>query len=187
MILEKLGGGGYGGGQSWGGGGHGGYDQGGYGQAPAAAAPQAGGPGQPDYSAQWADYYRSCGMLKEAEAIEQTRNRGAPAPAAAPANGAPGNGAPAGGAPGGSDYSAQWAEYYRSMGKVKEAEAIEAQIKQKAPAAAPYGQPAQAGYPGYGGAAGYGAPQAAAPSAAPAAGYGGSYPGYAYGGQPGGE
>jgi len=191
MILEKLGGGGYGGGggQSWGGGGHGGYDQSGYGQAPAAAAPQAGGPGQPDYSAQWADYYRSCGMLKEAEAIEQTRNRGAPA--AAPANGAPGNGAPApaaAGAPGGSDYSAQWAEYYRSMGKVKEAEAIEAQIKQKsAPGAAPYGQPAQAGYPGYGGAAGYGAPQAAAPSAAPAAGYGSSYPGYAYGGQPGGE
>ena len=48
-------------------------DQSGYGQAPATAAPQAGGPGQPDYSAQWADYYRSCGMLKEAEAIEQTR------------------------------------------------------------------------------------------------------------------
>ena len=32
---------------------------------------------------------------------------------------------------GGSDYSAQWAEYYRSIGKVKEAEAIEAQMKQK--------------------------------------------------------
>lgn len=29
------------------------------------------------------------------------------------------------------DYSAQWAEYYRSMGKIKEAEAIEAQIKAK--------------------------------------------------------
>lgn len=29
------------------------------------------------------------------------------------------------------DYSAQWAEYYRSIGKVKEAEAIEAQIKAK--------------------------------------------------------
>lgn len=27
--------------------------------------------GQPDYSAQWADYYRSLGMTKEAEAIEQ--------------------------------------------------------------------------------------------------------------------
>ena len=32
---------------------------------------------------------------------------------------------------GGSDYSAQWADYYRSIGKVKEAEAIEAQMKQK--------------------------------------------------------
>ena len=26
--------------------------------------------GQPDYSAQWADYYRNMGMLREAEAIE---------------------------------------------------------------------------------------------------------------------
>ena len=29
------------------------------------------------------------------------------------------------------DYSAQWAEYYRSIGKDKEAEAIEAQMRQK--------------------------------------------------------
>lgn len=29
------------------------------------------------------------------------------------------------------DYSAQWAEYYRSIGKTKEAEAIETQIKLK--------------------------------------------------------
>lgn len=29
------------------------------------------------------------------------------------------------------DYSPQWAEYYRSLGKIKEAEAIEAQMKQK--------------------------------------------------------
>ena len=53
---------------------------------------------------------------------------------AAPAAVAPANGNGAAAAPGGaggSDYSAQWAEYYRSMGKVKEAEAIEAQIKQK--------------------------------------------------------
>lgn len=27
------------------------------------------------------------------------------------------------------DYSAQWAEYYRSIGKIKEAEAIESQMK----------------------------------------------------------
>lgn len=29
------------------------------------------------------------------------------------------------------DYSAQWAEYYRTMGKIKEAEAIEASMKSK--------------------------------------------------------
>jgi hypothetical protein len=27
--------------------------------------------GQPDYSAQWIEYYRSMGMTREAEAIEQ--------------------------------------------------------------------------------------------------------------------
>ena len=32
-----------------------------------ATAPQ---PGQADYSQQWAEYYRSMGMIKEAEAIE---------------------------------------------------------------------------------------------------------------------
>lgn len=43
--------------------------------APAAAAPGAGG-AQPDYSAQWADYYRSIGKVKEAEAIEaQMKNK----------------------------------------------------------------------------------------------------------------
>ena len=61
------------------------------------------------------------------------QNRGAPAqPAAAPATAAPANGAGAPNGVGGTaDYSAQWAEYYRSVGKHKEAEAIEAQIKQK--------------------------------------------------------
>ena len=29
------------------------------------------------------------------------------------------------------DYSLQWAEYYRSIGKIKEAEAIEVQMKGK--------------------------------------------------------
>lgn len=42
---------------------------------PGGAAPAPGpappGPAQPDYSAQWAEYYRSIGKLKEAEAIEQ--------------------------------------------------------------------------------------------------------------------
>ena len=76
------------------------------------------------------------GMMREAQAIEaQMRGQRsglsvAPAaqPAAAPA-GVPGsNGAQNGGS---ADYSAQWADYYRSIGKVKEAEAIEAQMKQK--------------------------------------------------------
>ena len=57
------------------------------------------------------------------------------------------------------DYSAQWAEYYRSIGKTKEAEAIETQIRAKssggggAPNPAPsqqpqYGTPGQTQYPG---------------------------------------
>jgi far upstream element-binding protein len=84
MIMEKIGmpvtastygnyGGSSGGGSSWGG------DGGPYGQPGGAGVPGGmPGPGgvnpstgQPDYSAQWADYYRSVGMLREAEAIEQ--------------------------------------------------------------------------------------------------------------------
>merc|ERR1712029_1243618 len=107
--------------------------------APMGGAPQ-GGPGQPDYSAQWAEYYRSLGMHKEAELIEQQMQQRAPAPA--PAQPPMSNAQP--------DYSAQWAEYYRSIGKDKEAEAIEAQMRAKTGGPGPgqfggpgpqYGQP----------------------------------------------
>ena len=95
--------------------------------------PQA---GQPDYSAQWAEYYRNMGMMREAEAIEQQSKLkaaagggpGGPpgAPAAAPTAGA---GQPAANGTQAADYSAQWVEYYRSQGMVTEAENLEQQIK----------------------------------------------------------
>merc|ERR1712029_1269775 len=72
-----------------------------------ASAP---GPGQTDYSKQWAEYYRSLGMLKEAEIIEQQMMaRGKVGVSGASRSSSP------------NDYSAQWAEYYRSMGNLKEA------------------------------------------------------------------
>lgn len=120
-------------------------------QAPVQVNPQT---GQPDYSAQWAEYYRSLGMHREADMIEQqakqgkqdhnqqggnSQNQSNPATtgSAGPSQpqqqqqqqtqqqqqpGAAQNGGQA-------DYSVQWAEYYRSIGKIKEAEAIEAQMK----------------------------------------------------------
>ncbi|KAM3961404.1 LOW QUALITY PROTEIN: P-element somatic inhibitor [Aphomia sociella] len=180
LVMEKVGmpinfiqeggnnGGGGGAGGGGGGGGGGVYYGGGGGmgggeppwsynphwhQPNAAQQPQINpSTGQPDYSQQWIDYYRSLGLMREAEAIEQQarqqqgkrsgsgrRRAGARTPGGAGAGGAAGAG-PGPAAPGpaqgaaagaGGDYSAQWAEYYRNIGKIKEAEAIEAQIKLK--------------------------------------------------------
>ena len=84
------------------------------------------------YFSQWADYYRSLGMAREAEIIEQQsfgRVGGQQSSQAAQAV---------------SDYSAQWAEYYRSVGNIQEAEAIEAQIREKqSETANPLGAPGQ--------------------------------------------
>ncbi|KAL3288459.1 hypothetical protein HHI36_002904 [Cryptolaemus montrouzieri] len=181
-------------------------------QAPdqgAAQAPQMNsGSGQADYSLQWAEYYRSLGMHREAEMIEQqAKNKVGGQPGAIPATAAtvppvapnvsaaaPGAIAAANGQP---DYSAQWADYYRSLGKIKEAEAIEAQMKNKtstgvqsitqAPAApgpgqAPAGSYTQQPYGAYQPAGGYyGAQSTQAVSAAvPQSGYG--FPSYGYGG-----
>lgn len=77
VTQASNGNGGYGGGQaaqsaypSWGGyqaGSNQGWDQGQPAQMP---APGAMAQGQPDYSQQWIEYYRSMGMTREAEAIE---------------------------------------------------------------------------------------------------------------------
>lgn len=160
--------------------------------------------GQPDYSAQWAEYYRSLGMHRDAEMIEQQAKQQQPQPqagakpdmsqqqatqAANPAaaaaqpqqqqqQAAQQNGGQA-------DYSAQWAEYYRSIGKVKYAEAIEAQMKSGKPSDGMANQMASGQQPqqpqqqmqamaNQGGGPGGGGGPGAAPNAFPA--YGG-YPG----------
>jgi len=156
--------------------------------APAAAQPQptptptpASTGAQQDFTQQWIEYYRSMGMHKEAEMLEQhakSQTRVNPAaqtaaqgPTAAPAAAAA---APAQGAGGQPDYSQQWIEYYKSIGKFKEAEAIEAQLKasQASTAAATGPYPNQpTGYPaGYGG--------SAAPQASYYGGQASAYPGY---------
>lgn len=183
--------------------------------APSAPGPQqpgqAGGAGQADYSQQWIEYYRQMGMHREAEMIEQqvkarqaAAQQGAPAAAiqttqvvaasnAGPQQAAAGGGPQGGGGSGGqADYSAEWAEYYRRLGRVEEAEAIEKQIAHNK---ALQGQGGGAGGPA-GGAGGN--PQLAAQQAAAAAGYGaaaaqqyqqyyaGAAAAAAAGGQPGG-
>nr|CAI5831447.1 unnamed protein product [Callosobruchus analis] len=200
--------------QQWGG-------QGGGGDAPGSQQQPSSvqvnpGTGQPDYSMQWAEYYRSMGLHREAEMIEQqakakaagggsATNGAVGAASAGPAAGAAGPGATSAAAGGGqADYSAQWAEYYRTMGKIKEAEAIEAQMKNKGGAqpsggTAPPGTTGAAGagaggnyqqaqaFGGYQGAAAggyYGAQGQGAPGSVPQAGY---FPGYNYGGQQGGS
>ncbi|XP_030384503.1 far upstream element-binding protein 3 isoform X2 [Scaptodrosophila lebanonensis] len=97
-----------------------------------------GGAGQ-DYSAQWIEYYKQMGCHREADMIEQQMK-------AKQANTGSGNQVAqqhqqshqgqqqSQQVPGGNqtaDYSAQWAEYYRSVGKLEEAEAIEKQLKSK--------------------------------------------------------
>jgi len=70
--------------------------------------PGAGGAGQSNYSSQWAEYYRSRGMVAMAESIEeqsQPQHR--------------------------TDYSAEWVAYYRSQGNIKGAEAVEEAIRAK--------------------------------------------------------
>lgn len=51
-------------------------------------------------------------------AVQQQQQQQQPQPQQQQANGQP-------------DYSAQWAQYYRSLGKIKEAELIEQQMKNK--------------------------------------------------------
>lgn len=131
----------------------GGWDQSQQQQQQQMGAMQQAGAGQADYSAQWIEYYKSMGMHREAEMIEQQLKAkqamagaaGAAMPSATPQmapqpqvqpqqqqqqqvqqHAQQQQAAQGGQAP---DYSAQWAEYYRSIGKVEEAEAIEKQMK----------------------------------------------------------
>lgn len=185
-----------------------------------------GGGGQADYSQQWIEYYRQMGMHREAEMIEQqvkarqaaASQQGAAAAVAATvqttqvvatsnagAQQASGGG---GGGGGQADYSAEWAEYYRRLGRIDEAEAIEKQIaanKAVPSGAGSGGQPGGAAGQQFGGAggapggAGGGNPQQMAAQqaaggfnaqqfqqyyagAAAAGGQPGGYQGYPYGG-----
>ncbi|CAG9797486.1 unnamed protein product [Chironomus riparius] len=91
--------------------------------------------GQPDYSLQWIEYYRSMGMHQQADAIESQVKSSRPSSGPTiPGANPPQPQAPSSGAGGASsdsqrDYSREWAMYYRQIGRVEEAEAIERQIK----------------------------------------------------------
>ncbi|XP_065073586.1 far upstream element-binding protein 1 isoform X3 [Ochlerotatus camptorhynchus] len=229
QYQNNGGGGGGGGqnayGQSWGGYQQQSWDQAPQVQASAASAAavqqqqQPGGGGQADYSQQWIEYYRQMGMHREAEMIEQqvkarqaaASQQGAAAAVAATVQttqvvatsnaGAqqPSGGGGGSGGGGQADYSAEWAEYYRRLGRIDEAEAIEKQIaaNKVVPAqAGGGGQPGVAAgqqFSAAGGAPGGGNPQQmAAQQAAAAGGYNAQqYQQYyagaaAAGGQPGG-
>lgn len=234
--YQNNGGGQSGYGQSWGGGGGGyagqqqSWDQQQQAQAGTPSAPgpqqpgQAGGAGQADYSQQWIEYYRQMGMHREAEMIEQQvkarqaqAQQGAPAAAiqttqvvatsnAGAQQAAAGGGGAQAGSGGQADYSAEWAEYYRRLGRVEEAEAIEKQIAhnkalQGQGGAGGPGQGAAGGNPqlaaqqaaaatagGYGAAQQYQQYYAGAAAAAAGGQPGGGYQGYPYGGgYPGGQ
>lgn len=127
-----------------------------------------GGQGGSDFSAQWIQYYRSMGMHREAEFIEQQAKQmkmnGAsavpnsanvqPQPHGIPPSGAAGvmpvagisangggNNAAGSANAGTPDYSAQWIEYYRSIGKNKEADMVEQQVKARQMGLQTNGQP----------------------------------------------
>ncbi|XP_017839375.1 far upstream element-binding protein 2 isoform X2 [Drosophila busckii] len=178
--------------------------------AMAAGQAQAGGAANTgDYSAQWIEYYKQIGCHREADMIEQQMKAKQAAGASGQAAQQPQQQQAQ--QAGAADFSAQWAEYYRSVGKVEEAEAIEKSLKNKqngagagvnssapnaaqagpnasqpnAAAAAAYAQAAAAGHqpgaPQPQGAAG-----AAGGAGGPPAGYPGGYPGSGYGYGPGG-
>ncbi|XP_037808867.1 far upstream element-binding protein 2 isoform X2 [Lucilia sericata] len=167
---------------------------------PAAQQAQSAGQQSQDYSAQWAEYYRSIGKIEEAEAIEKqmkASQSSASTAASSSSSSASAAGASAGGGGGGSagsgshntpsggissggtsssvavagqqtkDYSAQWAEYYRSIGKIEEAEALEKQLKGGQNSS---GNAGAAGSSGPGGAPGAPGANAGGP-AAPGGGY----------------
>lgn len=182
---------------------------------PGGSVQMPGGAGQPDYSLQWAEYYRSLGMHREAEMIEQQSKTKGPTPtsaptpslanAANPTHSATAQAAAAAAAAGGAqpaangqpDYSAQWADYYRSLGKHKEAEAIEAQMKNKSSAPPAGTQPNlqssqasmttayQQSYGAYQGQTGYYGAQAGQTASVPQGAAGQYNFGYGYGGAPG--